>query len=641
MVSPSDKNGGDVLLVSSRTQAAADGRAVIFASLAGFGDVHGGSLASEYMAVRTAAPGTNGWTTHGISPKQPSLTFLGALFGRDPHYEGQMSSDLSRGVFRAYRPLTDAPNVANIQNFYVREDLRIPGEGKYQLISDAPIPVDPGPFVRFGLTVKPVVAAASSDFSVVAFESTLNLVPEASGPDVKLYESIDGRLKLAGVLPDGTPAPSSQAGRSAYSQHFTPGLVSDDGSRVFFQAPAGDAGGIYMRVDGERTVEIHPSDGRLWTASKDGLRVFFSATEGLMVYEVDAPPGNQLSLVSAAPASGVATVLGISDDGHYVYFVDDTQARGLYVWHDGTVRLIGNFAVAEDVIHTGLDSRWAFLEFTSDARVTPDGHQLLFMTRSDAGFTGHGGFTGYNHGSRCTFDDLGGLPCRELYVYNEETGQLRCASCNSSGAPATAEAFANMVAGSASNTGPTSHLSHALSDDGRWVFFSTREALVPEDINGRFDAYEYDNTSGAARLISTGRGSLDAYFLDASASGRDVFFATRDRLVGWDVDANYDVYDARVGGGLPEPASAPPSCSGESCQGSLGAAPAVGGATSAGFRGRGDLGRKLKKRHHAKHRKTCRRGAKRVVRRGKVRCVRRRAGSSVTGGFPFPTGGAR
>jgi hypothetical protein len=591
--------------------------------------------------VRSAAPRTNGWATHGISPKQQPLPFLGAVRGRDPHYEGQMAPDLSRGVFRAYLPLTDAPNVANIQNFYMRADLRIPGEGDYQLISDAPIPVDPGPFVRFGFTVKPVVASTSADFSVVAFESTVNLVPEAAGAEVKLYESIRGRLMLAGILPDGTPAPSSQAGRSALIQRFTPRLVSDNGSRVFFQAPAGDSGGIYMRVDGTRTVEIYPSDATLWTASKDGSRVLFSTSGGLMMYDLSASPGQELSLVSTPPANGVGTVLGISDDGDWVYFIDGTQARGVYVWHDGTVRLIGNFAVPDDAPRSGLDSGWNFFEVTPDTRVTPDGRHLLFMTRSDAGFVGHGGFSGYDHGSTCRFDDTGGLPCRELYVYDAVADKLRCASCKPSGAPATAEAFANMVAGSASNTGPTSHLSHALSDDGQWVFFSTREALVPEDINGRYDAYEYDTTTGAVHLISTGRGSSDSYFLDASASGRDVFFATAERLVGWDVDTNYDLYDARVGGGLPEPASEPPPCSGESCQGAVGAAPLVSGAASAGFEGRGDLGAKLKKRHHAKHRKKCRKGTKRVVRRGKARCVRRRAGTPSTGGFTFPSGGAR
>ena len=47
-------------------------------------------------------------------------------------------------------------------------------------------------------------------------------------------------------------------------------------------------------------------------------------------------------------------------------------------------------------------------------------------------------------------------------------------------------------------------------------------------------------------------------FVDASASGNDAFFLTREQLVGIDTDDQIDLYDARVGGGLaePEPATA-------------------------------------------------------------------------------------
>ena len=45
-------------------------------------------------------------------------------------------------------------------------------------------------------------------------------------------------------------------------------------------------------------------------------------------------------------------------------------------------------------------------------------------------------------------------------------------------------------------------------------------------------------------------------FLDASASGDDVFFATRERLAPTDTDELVDVYDARVDGGFPAPTAA-------------------------------------------------------------------------------------
>ena len=54
--------------------------------------------------------------------------------------------------------------------------------------------------------------------------------------------------------------------------------------------------------------------------------------------------------------------------------------------------------------------------------------------------------------------------------------------------------------------------------------------------------------------------------MDASPDGSDVFFVTRERLLGWDNDASYDLYDARVGGGFPEPAPEPDPCQGDSCR---------------------------------------------------------------------------
>jgi len=79
--------------------------------------------------------------------------------------------------------------------------------------------------------------------------------------------------------------------------------------------------------------------------------------------------------------------------------------------------------------------------------------------------------------------------------------------------------------------------------------------------------------AGCLRLISSGRSESDSHFLDASPSGRDVFFSTDERLVRWDTDNNYDLYDARIGGGFQEPPAATPECVGEQCQGNLAVPP--------------------------------------------------------------------
>ena len=96
---------------------------------------------------------------------------------------------------------------------------------------------------------------------------------------------------------------------------------------------------------------------------------------------------------------------------------------------------------------------------------------------------------------------------------------------------------------------------HPVSADGSKVFFETPDSLVPADSNGLIDTYEW--SGGAPHLISSGAGDSNSIFVDASPSGNDVYFSTRDRLLRLDRDENSDVYDARVGGGFPLPAPEP------------------------------------------------------------------------------------
>jgi hypothetical protein len=96
-----------------------------------------------------------------------------------------------------------------------------------------------------------------------------------------------------------------------------------------------------------------------------------------------------------------------------------------------------------------------------------------------------------------------------------------------------------------------------LADDTVSVFFETRLPLAPEDTNGsRMDVYEWQ--AGAVSLLSPGDSAdHDAYFSGNSEDGDDVFFQTAQRLDPREIDEDYDVYDARVGGGFPY--SPPPS----------------------------------------------------------------------------------
>src|SRR5262249_32647636 len=129
----------------------------------------------------------------------------------------------------------------------------------------------------------------------------------------------------------------------------------------------------------------------------------------------------------------------------------------------------------------------------------------IFSASADLGFEGRGGFAGYDQTSSKCPASLPGVGCFEIYVYDAVTGSLRCASCDPSGAPPTGDANDNVkLESSAGDLSHTSYLNRALSADGHYVFFSSPDALVPEDTNGRYDAYEYDTQTEEVHLLSSG-----------------------------------------------------------------------------------------------------------------------------------------
>jgi hypothetical protein len=159
-----------------------------------------------------------------------------------------------------------------------------------------------------------------------------------------------------------------------------------------------------------------------------------------------------------------------------------------------------------------------------------------------------------------------------------------CASCNPTGVrPIGPSSIDPIQAGLLS--GGNTYLSHQVSDDGSRVFFDSSDALSPRDNDGVQDVYEWAN--GNARLISTGTDSDRSQFVDASASGNDVFFTTRQQLLPQDGDGGFDLYDARVNGGFPVPSSTPP-CSGDGCKPGAAAPPSSPAQGTSSFSGPGN-----------------------------------------------------
>ncbi len=664
-VSPVDKQGGEISASSGRTRSAEDGNAVSYISVSAFGDAVGTGIATDYIAIRTAT----GWRTHAITPPQDPLSILSVPLQIDATYQGEFSPDLSRGVFAAGSPVPTAtdphPNVVNVPNFYLRTDLRNAGPGSYELMTDCLACVTPLA-APTNFTQRPVLAWSNAGSSTVPplshaiFESNRPLTADAAVGKVNLYEYTGGQLRLAGRVPSAglecddttatpcvTPPQGSLAGQGVSFPllNYARDTVSADGERIFFmvrKAPCLDeaCGDLYVRIGGERTLKLNVSeDGAVsgpavfWDASADGHRVVFTTAAPLVagddnglfdlyMYDADAAAGERLTRLSVDEMrddtnGNVRGTVGASADGRYVYFVAQNQLVaggpptggqvGLYLWHDGVVRYLGRFAGGADY-RMNVSPQWPGQPLQS--RVTPDGKTMIFGALSGAGFGGA------DHASTC---DATTGTCEQLYVYSAESDAISCMSCvRPDGEPAQGAATLGAHFG-AGTTQQAMHLMHALSDDGRHVFFNSEEDLVSTDTNGRVDAYEYDVHSGTLRLLSTGRSPSNSYFLDASPDGDNAFLVTREQLNATDTDAGYDLYDARVGGGFPPPAPPLSPCAGDTCREASGGLPSGVEAGSESFHGAGTKPeRRCKHRHKGHHRRK--------------RCARVRRGTTRVGG---------
>ena len=87
-------------------------------------------------------------------------------------------------------------------------------------------------------------------------------------------------------------------------------------------------------------------------------------------------------------------------------------------------------------------------------------------------------------------------------------------------------------------------------------------------------------------LLSGGSGTDSSWLADASESGGDAFFVTRNRLVAGDGNEKMDLYDARVGGGFVQTEHA---CTGSGCQGVPPAPPIFATPSSVTFSGVGNF----------------------------------------------------
>jgi len=595
-VSPSNKGGfAGYPLPTQPTiaQVSPSGEKIGYVTYSAFpGALGNTAINAGHVSTRSA----DAWQTAEWTPAVPKSEVLKT-------YEADyvFSEDLSQAALQVPLVLLTPEATPNVENLYIRHP-----EGVYTLVDAAPPALSAeaicGPgllYLCFRFEDKSTYAGASNDMRHMLFESTSQLVPSAPPTEIPaLYENFNGHVRLAGVLPDGSPASSSTAGSGSSVEYRSVELTADarvehavsrDGSRVVFEAPADEGGPdaeqnglpeVYDRIAGSETVELSTpasgatpkvstsEPGTFWDASEDGSRVFFTSSaelttesntgaanssEDLYEYNLQSKALTDLTVdtnvADESTGAMVHGVAGVSSDGSYVYFVaggELVKGKGvdgepnLYVEHNGgSPKFIATLTAADG-------SDWTQTASQSESYVTSDGKHLEFGSRvslPSANFP-----KGYdNH------DQASGEVDREIYEYTaaetEEASQLLCASCDPSGAKPVGDAFTS------GNTAFSR--ARVVSENGARVFYTARTPLVPA-IEKIFE-YEQDGEDGCVDplgcqyLLGGLSGTEDEQFLGASASGDDVFIATTAQLVPGDTDNLRDVYDVRVDGGVSLP----------------------------------------------------------------------------------------
>jgi hypothetical protein len=254
MVSPLDKNGSSVGGDGNFTaQSSLNGERAWYQADAGFADTVGS--ASNGPTLYLTSRGSNGWGTHALTPPSPPTSYQVPGFGTAAL---SFTGDLAHSLLFGYG-LPGADPGTGAQNLYREDDLS-------RTLETVTLTSNPEPNkCNCVQNLEESTVVYSSDMGVVAFQTSADLSPEASGEATKLYEWNHGSLRVGGVLPgEVIPAGGSQ------------GLaVSDDGSRILFVAtPEGaSASQLYMRKNGASTVwvsrsEVEPQPG----TGRDQLR---------------------------------------------------------------------------------------------------------------------------------------------------------------------------------------------------------------------------------------------------------------------------------------------------------------------------------------------------------------------------------
>ncbi len=621
-------------------QVAQSGEAVAYlaaSTTGGNGQVAAG-FGNEYIARR---PTTGGWSQVGLQP-----------YGRKGAFYQAFSSDLAVGFLNAgvageEGPLSPEAPGGKYPVLYTHATLEGAGGTYTPLFTQKPS--EPlGEFLTYNVPVNDlsagkhqvVFAGGPAGSGEYLFEVHGVLAAGAvDAPEANnLYVSDGGRVVLVNVLPGGGSEPNATFGGAPPTQKVEDppdfqGVVSGDGSEVFWtdlntvvsgEDPAGLTR-LFVRVEplsvGARTVQVDVSHGpgpsgggRYWYATPNGQLVFFTDESRLTgdstaapgepdLYEYEVATGNLKDLTvdgNTGESAGVQGVVGVSEDGSYVYFVahgvlatnkngQGTQAvtggNNLYVLHSGEApSFIATLSEKDgtETVAPGVNAEfgdWVPGLGHRTAEVTPDGRSVVFESNNQS-------VNGYSSG------------LEEVYLYSTEKSRLYCVSCSPShAAPPNNSETEALIGGFLPPSWSLTYMPTWISSDGSKVFFDSSEPLVPGDTNNIQDVYEWEregagactvgtDDGGCVYLLSGGTSGSASWLIGASADGSDAFVITRAQLTPEDGNEAFNLFDARVGGVRPP---TPLACTGTGCQGLPAPAPTFATPASVTFQGVGDF----------------------------------------------------
>jgi len=414
----------------------------------------------------------------------------------------------------------------------------------------------------------------------------------------------------------GGSSVETNAADTAAGPHFITAEVPNAEAEV-------EGGATGMTFNGLYGGHLFYSDG-----PKTGPGNWEQAPADLLSYDIANGTTTRITDVGDAKFSHV------SRDGSHVYFVSPSEIGGegnsgepnLYVWSraDDSTTYIATVEPSDVVLRrnsqeqrgTNLAS-WTYANDpdkeavqglgASDTRSTPDGSVFLFQTSAQ--------LTSFNNVEAdpedCLEKSEGDERCPQAYLYDTATDELTCVSCPPAGTgPATG--FAEFYEwGVISDLNPPNN----LSNDGTTVVFESTEDLLPQDGNERKDVYRWKKGEGLA-LISTGQATTPSLLYGVTPNASDIAFVTTEKLVPHDVNGGTErIYDARVNGGFPpDESTVTEPCTGDACQGNPKAAPEAPSVPSTSLNGSGNVREKLR----------CPKGKRKVVRKGKERCIKRK-----------------